>query len=95
MCEPSTNIGTNRPLVTPEQIFDAAACQTDHLYNRLKKKGYGSFASSHELLGILLEEFCEVEDAVHGDGDLRAELQDLATACIFGVACIDADTLDW
>jgi hypothetical protein len=90
------------------------------LQRRLTRKGSGTFASRHELLGILEEEMLEVKLAVHNsplsaqvrhrqdphklkykehfnqDGNtLRAELLDLAVACVFGVACIDADTLSW
>lgn len=70
------------------------------LGRRLREKGRGTFSSKHELLGIITEEYLEVQCAVQSKGDvdhikLRAELLDVAVACVFGVACIDAKTMDW
>lgn len=45
---------------------------------------YGSFTSSHEFLGVALEEFAEMTDAVRAN-DLvksRDEAIDLAAACL-------------
>lgn len=76
-----------------------AACQHTviMLWERLEEKGKGSFASRHEILGILEEEVYETTKAVHEEtlDSLRRELLDVAVTGIFGVACIDAGTLDW
>lgn len=88
------------------QIGDAAITEAmqelwEQLRRRLEEKGRGTFASKHEILGILQEEMKEVEEAVQRHGGLAAhtmladELLDLAVGCIFGVACIRAETLDW
>jgi len=65
---------------------------------RLEEKGYGSFASKHEILGILEEEMKEYVDAVHENvptSYLSHELMDIAVACVFGCACIEEEGLDW
>jgi len=65
---------------------------------RLNQKGTGTFASSHEVLGVVCEEFRELEDAVQGKeglGNIKDELLDIAVACVFGAACIDAGGLEW
>tara|TARA_R110000824_G_scaffold63333_5_gene166676 strand:+ start:441 stop:716 length:276 start_codon:yes stop_codon:yes gene_type:complete len=63
----------------------------------LKKRGYGGFASRHEILGILDEEKLEFTEAVHseGIGRVKSELLDIAVADIWGAASIDAETVDW
>jgi len=63
----------------------------------LSKKGFGSFSSTHEILGVTTEEYCEVVDAVHRKDydNLKEELLDLAIACVFGVSCIEQKSLDW
>ena len=64
---------------------------------RLREKGTGTFASSHEVLGVIQEEFDELLAAVRGN-DITAvkyELLDIAVGAIFGVACIEQETLDW
>ena len=69
----------------------------DVLTYRLLQKGNGSLASSHEILGILTEEFHELVDAVKSNDpiNVRRELIDIAVGCLLGIGCIDAGTLDW
>lgn len=64
---------------------------------RLKEKGRGTFASKHEILGVVTAELQELTDAVEHKfvEDVRHELLDVAVGCVFGVACIDKGTLDW
>lgn len=65
---------------------------------RLEQKGNLSFASSHELLGILTEEYHEFREAVHDCSHARekiAKLMDLAVACIFGSACLFEGKMEW
>ena len=63
----------------------------------LKEKGSASFSSSHEILGVITEEYNELIEAVHKNDQqlLLYELLDLATACQFAIACINERTLDW
>ena len=65
---------------------------TRELDRRISEKGPGAFVSRHEILGIVGEEYSELVEAVHraADNDVRRELLDIAVACIFGVASLDA-----
>lgn len=58
-------------------------------------KGNGSFASFHELRGVLDEEITEVYEAMHQRNrtSIERELKDLAVAAVFGLACIRAGAL--
>jgi hypothetical protein len=64
---------------------------------RLVQKGHGTLASSHEILGVVSEEYHELVEAVKKNDReaLKEELLDIAVACHFAVACIDSGTLDW
>jgi NTP pyrophosphatase (non-canonical NTP hydrolase) len=63
--------------------------------SRLIEKGRGAFVSTHEILGIITEEYYELVDAVRSDvvDDVRSELLDIAVGCIFGIACINENTM--
>lgn len=65
---------------------------TKWLEARLEAKGPGAFASLHEILGWVEEERLELQAAVHAGRfqDCRHELTDIAVACIWGIASIDA-----
>jgi NTP pyrophosphatase (non-canonical NTP hydrolase) len=67
------------------------------LYYRLEQKGYGTFSSRHEILGVVTEEYKEFIDAVHSKDyeNMKEELLDIAVACVFGFTCIDENTIDW
>jgi hypothetical protein len=87
-----------RKLVTNGGATESAIKSVkDALEERLAEKGYHTFVSSHEISGVLREEYKEVGDAVHLNSNefLRKELIDLAVACIWGIVSIDADALDW
>lgn len=88
-----------RKQLTKLQVKFAVAHLNQKLLARLKQKGWGTFASSHEALGIITEEMHELTDAVQhnatGNAHVREELLDIAVAAVFAVACIDAGTLDW
>ena len=63
----------------------------------LTKHGRGTFASRHEVLGVLDEERTELIGAITSGTDeaVKKELLDVAATCIFGVACINGATMDW
>jgi NTP pyrophosphatase (non-canonical NTP hydrolase) len=86
-----------REQITQEQIEKVIENFKWKLQERLREKGFGTFASSHEILGIITEEYKEMLDAVHKNNieSLKLELMDIAVGAIFGIACIDANTLDW
>ena len=89
-----------RSSVSDAVVVDAVSMLIKELDRRLKEKGRGTFSSSHEILGIVTEEYWELVDAVkrHGDdkaGRIKQELMDIAVACVFGCACIDTGDMDW
>lgn len=88
---------TSRGEVSQQEVQNAVDETESALSNRLIQKGYGSFASRHEILGILEEELYEFKCEVHdGTDDSRIrELEDIAVGAIFGIACIRARKVDW
>ncbi len=65
---------------------------------RMKEKGWGTYASTHETLGIITEEYHELIDAVEKNvttDEMAEELKDIAVACIFAIACLRSGTMDW
>lgn len=64
---------------------------------RLNKKGYGIFISTHEILGVVNEEHHELVEAIKNNDleNIREELMDIAVACIHGIASIDTKKMDW
>lgn len=86
-----------RQQITEQQVGNAASEVRVWLFRRLDQKGFGTWLSRHEILGFLTEEYHEAIEAVHSKPfpQLRDELIDIAVGCIFGVACIDAEALDW
>ncbi len=82
-----------RKQLTNEQIGKAVEKTVTKLNCRLKQKGYGTFVGTHEILGVITEEYYELIDAVHRkkQSDIEEELIDLAVGCIFATACINAD----
>jgi NTP pyrophosphatase (non-canonical NTP hydrolase) len=67
------------------------------LESRLDQKGWGTFSSRHEILGILTEEFHELVEAVKsGDNvDVQSELVDIAVGALFGAVCIENNGTEW
>ena len=87
-----------RSEITASDLNMAITVLQKHMAEVLNCKGPGSFASSHEILGVLTDERSETIAAIQsktGLDTIRHELLDEATTAIFGVACIDAGTLDW
>ena len=64
---------------------------------RLGEKGFGTFASRHEFLGVMTEEFYELVEAIKSNNfeSTKNALLDLAVTCHFAIACINSKTLDW
>ena len=69
----------------------------DRLYDRLNQKGYGTFSSTHEVLGMITEEYYELIEAVKSNkmSDVKDELEDIAVGCLFAIACINNGSLEW
>lgn len=87
----------HRPRITKKENEGTIEMVETALSMRLREKGCGAWVSSHEILGVLTEEYQEVTDAVHSGTvlEIRHELIDIAVACVFGISCIDAEALDW
>lgn len=87
----------NRVELSDQQVMKAVDKTVEKLKYRLRQKGYGTFASRHEILGVLTEEYKEFVDAVHKKDydEMKEEIIDLAVGCIFGLACFDEKTIDW
>lgn len=67
------------------------------LGKRLQQKGYGTFSSTHEIRGVIDDEFEELKEALH-EKDVNKiywELRDVAVGCVFAMACLKEGTLDW
>ena len=67
------------------------------LYQRLEQKGWGTFSSSHEILGVIAEEYKELIDAVHENNldNVKKELLDIAVGSLFGYICVEEKTVEW
>lgn len=98
----------NRKPVNKDVIDNVFVLINTKLEMRLKQKGDGILLSSHELLGIITEEYNELIDAIHiknivgmmpeemykyKKGEVFEELADIAVACVFGMACLN--DMDW
>lgn len=87
-----------RHQITPEHFEAALDSVSRKLAYRIEKKGSGSMASSHEILGIIVDEVEEYRDEVHSKSfsALKVEeLKDIAVAAIFGIASIQSGGVDW
>lgn len=91
--------GANTRVEIPvEAVLEAIEHVKKNMMQILARKGYGSYASNHEIYGILAEEVKEYLDEIHlGTDDERkvAELVDIAVTAIFGIACITEGGVDW
>ena len=63
---------------------------------QLGRKGYGGFASTHEMFGKLMEEVNELSEALHDNDQEQfiAELKDIIVAALFSLASIKSNTHD-
>lgn len=87
----------SREQIDTLRLDGAMTMLEDQLLFRLGEKGYGTFASSHEILGIVAEEYTELIEAVRSNKkeNVKNELLDIAVACVFAVACMEQNSLDW
>lgn len=83
-----------RPVIETDRVDAALVDVRSALERRLLKHGRGTYASRHEILGVLIEEVDELRDAVRtSDVDqsgFRAELVDIAVGAVFAIASLDA-----
>ncbi len=86
----------NRRPITESEIEEVVLAFIDGLRARLDQHGSGSFASSHEILGVITEEYKELTDAVQAN-DIKAiihELMDIAVPAVFGIACLNTGEME-
>ena len=67
---------------------------------QLEKKGSFSFASRHEICGVLAEEMQELLDSTigastSGTKHIESELMDIAVGALFGYICMVNGKVDW
>jgi len=86
-----------RPEVTPRLINETHKKIYEEWIRRLQEKGPHICASSHEILGIVTEEFYELVDTVKSNDidNVEKELTDVAVACLHGIASIKSNGMDW
>ena len=63
----------------------------EKLAERIEIHGQDAMVSTHEVLGIVIEEVRELEDAARGNdtAEFRAELWDVLIAALVGLTSID------
>jgi hypothetical protein len=89
---------TRRRKVVPKKAIERAIRKlTAKLYGRLNEKGRGTFTSTHEMLGVMTEEQYELTGAVQSNlpTEVENELLDVGVTALFGLACMEAKTIDW
>ena len=87
-----------RSQITDEEVENAIRVFRDKLQKVRSIKGNDSWASTHEILGLLMEEVREVEDEVRTGNKVAMvdELLDVAIIAVYGVACLTSkDGLSW
>jgi NTP pyrophosphatase (non-canonical NTP hydrolase) len=88
---------SNREIVSTEAVQAASKAFFEKLESKLKEKGLGTFKSSHEVLGVLQEEFAELVDAIRENDmeEFEEELLDIMIGAYWGLICSKNKTLDW
>jgi NTP pyrophosphatase (non-canonical NTP hydrolase) len=83
-----------RPQISDAVLLQTIEALTVNMGRRIEEKGRGAFASPHEMLGVIAEEYHELIEAVRLNSavDIGGELADIAVACLFSIATmIEAD----
>lgn len=91
---------SHRKKINVSYVEDAVEQLKHRIYLKIKEFGNHSYASRHEILGQLQEEYAELTEAVQKDKSkdklqIRSELMDIAVACVWGVLSIDTKSIDW
>jgi NTP pyrophosphatase (non-canonical NTP hydrolase) len=86
----------NRPEITPTELNAAFAYVKEKMDRRIQKYGWGSYASAHEALGKLMEEFNELQQAIQKKDSVEIwmEFADVAIPCIFAIAGLHNKKMD-
>lgn len=67
------------------------------LENKIKEKGNLSFASIHEISGVLDEEFDELKESIHLNdyNQVEIELKDVIISAFWGLVSLQTRKIDW
>lgn len=86
-----------RHIVKPESEVAAFEAFRKEIAKQKEEKGPLGFCSRHEILGIISEEFHELQEAVESDDMdfFEEELIDLMIASFWGIASLKNKSLDW
>lgn len=87
----------NRKLITGNVIEQIFTEEKAYLIGRLKQKGYHVLVSSHEMLGIITEEYHELVNTIMKNNlsEINKELSDLVVACLLARISIRTGGQDW
>lgn len=86
-----------RPFVS-DTIVDLVKLDLEiELRRRIGEKGPGAFMSSHEIKGVIGEEYDELKATVHGNNheEMYKELLDMMVACLWSAASLKGEYIDW
>lgn len=80
-----------------KEIVEAGQIIENNIIKNMDKKGNHSFASIHEILGVITEEYYELIEAIKENNHekILEELMDVGTVAQFGIACIKSKKIDW
>jgi len=86
-----------RPELQTEDLLRVLAQLKQKYNDRVDKHGPGILVSSHEILGVVVEEYDEVKAEVQANRlqGLHRELEDLAVACIVGMVSLRSGRVQW
>lgn len=87
-----------RDIVAISSIEQGEIFMSKHLWEKLlKDKGLTAIQSSHEILGILEEEFLELKLAIkeNNNKNVIQELRDIGAFCTFATTCIADGHTNW
>lgn len=97
ICSPEAERKAERQQISSDAQDAAIEHLKEELERRLRQKGRGTFASTHEAYGIIAEEFIELGLALQANDMQRflKECDDIAVACSFARACASENGLQW
>jgi len=86
-----------RPSISEESRNEVLLQVQETMQRRLRQKGPGCFASSHEALGIVTEEYHELVAAVESNDpeSIDEEMIDIAVAALLAVMSRKSGGMDW
>jgi len=87
----------DRPKLTESEFAETVDATIQAFRTKLDGKGWHISVSPHEILGLTSEEFHEFAAAVHDNNhtQMKSELEDIAVACLLGIASINSRKMDW